>query len=44
MSLLHHGSVLDIAIVFLVLSGAAVAVFTGYLALRGVPEQRRSAR
>lgn len=44
MSLLHHGSVLDIPIVFLVLSGAAVAVFTGYLALRGVPAQRRSTR
>ncbi|MGH8427945.1 MAG: multidrug effflux MFS transporter [Gammaproteobacteria bacterium] len=37
MSLLHNGSELDIPIVFLALSGAAVVLFVGYIIARGGP-------
>lgn len=37
MSILHRGSVFDIPIVFLALTAIAVALFAGYLLLRGRP-------
>ncbi len=40
MSLLHHGSVLDIPIVFLALSATALVLFAAYLGLRGKPPLR----